>query len=130
MKKRFPLLLLFIAVFAGAIPADSANGQQDAHCVFAGKTGGKISKDEIAVATTFEFVGGDTSWKITELRVSVAAKDLYKEFQVRGDTLTDNIRNILMNLPAGSKMYIEYIRAGSKNMISRQLAPMSFTITD
>ncbi|MEO8085592.1 MAG: hypothetical protein ABI763_02160 [Bacteroidota bacterium] len=95
-----------------------------------GKQGGKISKEELKLVTSVAVKGGESEMKITEFKLSVAGKGIkYREFSARDENLTEEMLAQLQHLPANSKIYIEYIRAGSGES-TRQIAPLAFTVVE
>jgi|GEM_PF-5858509 len=107
--------------------ADPAPG-----ALFAGKAGGKITRKELGEVTKIEAGGTDRTMMIREFKLSVAGKDIeYREFSSRDENLTADMIASLKQLPVGSKIYIEYIRAGNENEpFTRMLAPLAFTVTE
>jgi hypothetical protein len=126
--------LLIIIVFAFSsievVPAQNPVVKVESYCTLAGKTGGKITKEEIESAKSLVYVGNDSLWKVTQFKFSVAGKDVaYKEFNGRGGSLSDEMINYLKQVPAGAKIYIEFIRVGYGD-VARGVAPLSFVISE
>ena len=97
---------------------------------FGGKHGGEISREEIRQVSRVETSGMNDESKILEFKLSVAGKGIeYKEFFAKSDSLTGEMLTRLREIPAGSKIFIEYIRAGNE-FSSRQLPPVELTVVN
>ena len=96
--------------------------------LLAGKSKGPISKRDLSEVKKVELSTTDPSLKVTEFRLSVAGKGIeYKEFSAKGEDLTSEMISQLQQLPTGCKIYVEYIRAGTR-FTSRQLTPLSLVV--
>ncbi len=131
MKKSLLLIIIAIAFISiEVVSAQNPVPKAESYCTLAGKTSGKITKEEIESATSLVYVGSDSTWIVTQFKLSVAGKDVaYKEFNSRGGSLNDEMINYLKQVPAGAKFYIEYIRVGN-GIATRQAAPLSFVIAE
>jgi hypothetical protein len=101
-----------------------------------GKNGGSISKADLMKAETLDVICSSCKEEmpeVTECKISVTGKDVpYEEFAMKGNFLTENIKEAFGNMPVGSKFYVEYIKAKASHdqASTRMLSPLTFIITD
>ncbi|CAN5646435.1 hypothetical protein BH11BAC1_BH11BAC1_13290 [soil metagenome] len=139
MKKKLALALIITGcLLASYSPAQTGaqaeknkmEATRPPYATLGGIKEGIITREELKHVTKVEVNGVDSDMKITEFKLSVVVKSIgYKEFNSHDENLTDGMLAKLQQLPAGSKIYIEYIRAGSGES-TRQIAPLSFTVVE
>ena len=96
----------------------------------AGKSGGKITKEELKKITKLEVSGVEGSNHVSEFKLSFSGKDIeYKEFNVRDENLTREMLAQMQVLAAGSKIYLEYIKVGN-DQATCQVPPLVFTVVE
>jgi gliding motility-associated protein GldM len=97
--------------------------------------GGPINKNLLAAGTlipTLENFDFELFFKIIGFRITIIqrGKDP-QEMEGQGNQLTQQMRDMVAKLPAGSKVYFEYIKAKmatGADQSTRSLSPMSFVI--
>lgn len=94
----------------------------------AGKKGGDISREELLTAEKVLCTG---DYKVEKFKLSVVSNEVNRDFYNPGESLTQNMLNALEQVHAGGKIYLESINARPKTGgQSRQLAPVTFTLTE
>jgi len=107
-----------------------------------GKTGGRITHDEIINAVGMKLLnpesGGDRVDKTVEI-VSFTMSVFHKErdpvlnLRSDGSKITSEMKALLKESPRGSKVYFEYVKAGNPNSDDhsmRSLPPLAFVLAD
>src|SRR6266478_5105623 len=134
MRKQFIasgliLSFYFCANLAFAQPGDvlgktksenEQNAKQIPHLfkpTLAGKAGGDITKKEFHEAKKLVIppIDNDTSWQFVSCTVAIAGKGTdYRVFELKDGVITDEIDSIVTHVPAGLKIYFEYMKIGKK----------------
>ena len=123
MKNIFVMISMFIM-----LSPLSNNAQSVWQAMIAGKSSGTISVKELLDAGKLS-AADDRCLLITSFRFTAYAKNRNPiEFDSGNDSLTAPMIRILPTLPAGTKIYFEYIRSKDVRGAQPALAPMSFTL--
>jgi len=96
-----------------------------------GKSSGEISKQAIldSKVVTLDSIAS-LSYRISEFKLALVSKgrDIL-EFNKSGDgKLTEEMLQAISDLPLGSKVYIEYIRAIDKSNITHPVRPIALRL--
>jgi undecaprenyl pyrophosphate synthase len=122
MKTIF-LLISALLILSGA----SIYAQNKLQASIAGKTGGTITAKELLDAG--KLIVSDDHWLITSYRFSAYAVNRNAiEIENSSDTLSPRIKEVLPTLPAGTKIYFEYIKAKDVTGLTKQLPALAFTL--
>jgi hypothetical protein len=132
MKRNFITypFLLFIMV-AGCFTNNlfSQNPVPKPGAIMAGKQSGTITKDELKKAKKIEYIGD--AFIVLDFRLTVVEKDTTHELYSNSEFLTKEMISTIQDVPAGSKIYVEYIRAKpEKGEGVRMISPLKFTVSE
>jgi hypothetical protein len=100
--------------------------------ILAGKSGGKITREELLNASKVEISGSEEAMKVCAFKLSVSDHiNGYTEFSGSNENITAEMNAALHEITVGSKVYVEYIRAGRTNEdCGRQFPPLSFIVSE
>ena len=122
MKNISLLMFMLVLFFHSGIYA-----QSPLKAIVAGKNAGKITAKELLAAEKIT-VANDSSWHITSYRFSAYAKNRDPTlFDSNNEMLKSEIKKVIPTLPAGTKIYFEYIKAKNHDSTS-MVSPISFTL--
>jgi hypothetical protein len=127
--KAYPFLLFIMVAgfYTNILFAQNPLPQPGA--IMAGKQSGTITKNELNKAEKIECIGD--AFVVLDFRLTVVEKDTTREFYSNTEFLTKEMISAIRDVPAGSKIYVEYIRAKpEKGDGVRMISPLIFTISE
>jgi len=137
MKKSAKFLFACLCILCNTIAfgqnGNSSVSVSDPVLVFANKSGGNISKNELWNSDTLKFANNIApALHVCEFKMTTECDGkLATLVNDRDEYLTDEMRTAIYYTEPGCKIYFEYIKARfGRNKDTRSVKPVEFTVTE